>query len=218
MGLAVRGPGEDPHEICLVVEEAGELTGHGLLDPATEAIIAVGGHGPIGQVDVDQLVLDIVGVGRGLEGHLVGLAGAVPVRVIRVRETVIFQQAVGRIVDVGGREVGAEAIAHRVVGEGLIGEQARERMVGAAEAAQGIVAVAVQPQPVGEGLPVAQQVVGVADGRDFDAQHPVAEGEELAGGVRYEKSHRKESLSRFLIFVCIWLSCKTRKSTEPDGF
>ena len=125
MRLAVGGSGEDPHDVFLVVEEAGDGPGHILLNAPSEAVVAVG-RGQAGGGDPKELVLDVVGVGGGGQGGLVGLAGAIPVSVIGVRETVIFQQAVGRIVDVGGREVGGPAVADRVVGEDLIDQAARQ--------------------------------------------------------------------------------------------
>jgi len=41
----------------------------------------------------------------------------------------------------------------------------------------------VEPNPISQGRAVPEEVVGVGERSDLGAQHEVAQGEELAGGV-----------------------------------
>ena len=91
--------------------------------------------------------------------------GAVAGGIIRVGEGGVLQEAVGRIVDVGGREVRGHAIAHLVIREELGGEGGMGRV---REAVQGIVGEGVGAGEIGEGEPIADLVVGRCERRHLE--------------------------------------------------
>jgi len=98
MGLAVRGAGKERDDILLIVEVAGDGACDVLLDAPSQPIVAVAGDAPVREVDLDELVLHVIGVGRRRAGCLLPLLDQVPVLVVGVEKLVILEQAVGGLV------------------------------------------------------------------------------------------------------------------------
>ena len=102
-------------DVLAVIDIAGDDAIDVLLDPPAEAVIGISGDRQVGEVDADQLVPDIVGVGGDAAGagarDLFGLGGEVAVGVVSVTETIVLGQAVGVVGDVGCREVRGGAVA-----------------------------------------------------------------------------------------------------------
>ena len=98
-------------DIQFVIDIAGDDARHVLLDPPTEAVIAVGGRCQVREVDLDQLILGVVGVsGHGAAG-LGGLGFEIAVRVVEVGEVVVLQQPIGGVGDAADEKVPSHTVA-----------------------------------------------------------------------------------------------------------
>lgn len=73
-------------------------------DPPAERVVGVGREGRIREVDPDQLILGVVGVGGGAQRRLVGLAGQVAVVVVGIGEGVVLGQPVAVVDGVERRD------------------------------------------------------------------------------------------------------------------
>ena len=72
-------------------------------------------------VHPDKLILGIVGVGRHLARRPARLGGEISISIISIREVAVFEQAIGGIGGVDGREVRGNTVADGIIGEALGG-------------------------------------------------------------------------------------------------
>ena len=148
--------------IFIVVHVASCLSVGHLLNAAAEAIVAVGARGRWRGIagdkvlDLDQPILGVIGVDREIVRALVCLLRLIPIRIVLVRELGVFGELVARIVQTAT----ARSVAHGIVGEGLAGGW--QRMGGAGQPIQVVVAEGLRPAPIRQARPIADTVVDIA--------------------------------------------------------